>query len=84
LVRDIADLVLDRALVSVWAIDMIQTGRVVMPEVLKHCPPANHSLAHGRERQAVAATGLGDVTRLGGGTPFSTRGWACLEPARAW
>ena len=69
---------------SVWAIDMIQTGRVVMREVLKPCPPANHSLAYGRERQAVAATGLGDVTRLGGGTPFSTRGWACLEPARAW
>jgi len=84
LVRDIADLVLETALVSVWAIDMIQTGRVVMREVLKPCPPANHSLAYGRERQAVAATGLRDVTRLGGGTPFSTRGWACLEPARAW
>jgi len=77
-------LVLETALVSVWAIDMIQTGRVVMREVLKPCPPANHSLAYGRERQAVAATGLRDVTRLGGGTPFSTRGWACLEPARAW
>ena len=84
MVRDIADLVLETALVSVWAIDMIQTGRVVMREVLKPCPPANHSLAYGRERQAVAATGLRDVTRLGGGTPFSTRGWACLEPARAW
>jgi len=57
LVRDIADLVLETALVSVWAIDMIQTGRVVMREVLKPCPPANHSLAYGRERQAVAATG---------------------------